>query len=287
MKPAGLPISMGDAASALREAAQRLADISDSPRLDAELLMAHGLQIERSELLLKLPELNAPADFPALVERRRQSEPIAHIIGKKEFWGLAFQVTPDVLIPRPDSELLIEEAVRSLASKHPQRILDLGTGSGALVLAALSEFPQARGLGMDTSAAALQIAHNNADALGLADRASFLLLDWTQPDWTNSLGSGFDLILANPPYVATGARLSADVADFEPHQALFAGEAGLDDYKIIIPALGKLLSPTGTALLEIGFDQANPVSEIAMKSGYHIEIKKDLGRNDRLLILRR
>jgi release factor glutamine methyltransferase len=278
---------MGDAASALREAAQRLADISDSPRLDAELLMAHGLQIERSELLLKLPELNAPADFPALVERRRQSEPIAHIIGKKEFWGLAFQVTPDVLIPRPDSELLIEEAVRSLASNHPQRILDLGTGSGALVLAALSEFPQARGLGMDASAAALQIAHNNADALGLADRASFLLLDWTQPDWTNSLGSGFDLILANPPYVATGARLSADVADFEPHQALFAGEAGLDDYKIIIPALGKLLSPTGTALLEIGFDQANPVSEIAMKSGYHIEIKKDLGRNDRLLILRR
>jgi release factor glutamine methyltransferase len=278
---------MGDAASALREAAQRLAEISDSPRLDAELLMAHGLQIERSELLLKLPELNAPADFPALVERRRQSEPIAHIIGKKEFWGLAFQVTPDVLIPRPDSELLIEEAVRSLASNHPQRILDLGTGSGALVLAALSEFPQARGLGMDASAAALQIAHNNADALGLADRASFLLLDWTQPDWTNSLGSGFDLILANPPYVATGARLSADVADFEPHQALFAGEAGLDDYKIIIPALGKLLSPTGTALLEIGFDQANPVSEIAMKSGYHIEIKKDLGRNDRLLILRR
>lgn len=278
---------MGDAAGALREAAQLFAEISDSPRLDAELLMAHALQIERSELLLKLPALTAPSEFAALVERRQRSEPIAHIIGRKEFWGLDFQVTPDVLIPRPDSELLIEEAARLFASTHPQRILDLGTGSGALVLAALHEFPEARGLGMDASAAALQIAHNNADALGLADRASFLLLDWCQPDWTGSLGSGFDLILANPPYVASGVRLSADVADFEPHQALFAGEQGLDDYAIIIPALEKLLSPSGTALLEIGFDQANPVSEMATKSGYHIELKQDLAKNDRLLILRR
>lgn len=278
---------MGDAAGALREAMQILAGISDSPRLDAELLMAHGLQIERSELLLKLPGLDAPADFPALVERRQRSEPIAHIIGQKQFWGLDFQVTPDVLIPRPDSELLIEEAVRIFASAHPRRILDLGTGSGALLLAALHEFPEARGLGMDASAAALQIAHNNADALGLADRAGFLLLDWTLPDWTSALGSGFDLILANPPYVASGARLSADVADYEPHQALFAGEEGLDDYRIIIPALDKLLSPSGTALLEIGFDQANPVSQLAKETGYHVELKQDLAGNDRLLILRR
>ncbi|MBQ0771274.1 MAG: peptide chain release factor N(5)-glutamine methyltransferase [Sphingomonadales bacterium] len=278
---------MGDVASALREAAQLFAEISDSPRLDAELLMAHALQIERSELLLKLPALTEPSEFAALVERRQRSEPIAHIIGRKEFWGLDFQVTPDVLIPRPDSELLIEEAVRLFASTHPRRILDLGTGSGALVLAALHEFPEARGLGIDASAAALQIAHNNADALGLADRASFLLLDWCQPDWTGSLGSGFDLILANPPYVASGVRLSADVADFEPHQALFAGEQGLDDYAIILPALEKLLSSSGTALLEIGFDQANPVSEMATKSGYHVELKQDLSKNDRLLILRR
>lgn len=278
---------MGDAAGALSEAAQSLAGISDSPRLDAELLLAHALQIERSELLLKLPDLKAPAEFPALVERRQRAEPIAHIIGNKEFWGLDFQVTPDVLIPRPDSELLIEEAVRIFASAPPRRILDLGTGSGALLLAALHEFPKARGLGMDASAAALQIAHNNADALGLADRASFLLLDWTLPDWKSALGSGFDLILVNPPYVATGARLSADVADFEPHQALFAGEQGLDDYRIILPALDKLLSPTGTALLEIGFDQANAVSEIALKNVYHVELKQDLSGNDRLLILRR
>ena len=282
---------MADAAGALREAAQQLAEISDSPRLDAELLMAHALRIDRAELLLKLPQLTVPAIFSALVSRRRKSEPIAHIIGKKEFWGLDFLVTPDVLIPRPDSELLIEEAVRLLAAQHPQRILDLGTGSGALLLAALSEFPAASGLGIDASSAALQIAHNNADALGLADRARFLLLDWTLPDWTlpdwmGAAGSGFDLVLANPPYVSTGAQLSADVAQYEPHVALFAGEDGMDDYRIIIPGLEKLLSPTGIAMVEIGFDQAVPVSELAIENGYDIELKKDLGGNDRLLILR-
>lgn len=278
---------MGDAAGALRRAAQMLGEISDSPRLDAELLMAHALQMERAELLLKLPDLEAPSEFAVLVERRQRSEPVAHIVGKKEFWGLDFQVTPDVLIPRPDSELLIEQAVGTFASRHPKRILDLGTGSGALLLAALSEFPEATGLGIDASAAALQIAHNNADALGLTDRARFLLLDWTSPDWTDSPGSCFDLILANPPYVAAGAILSKDVARFEPHQALFAGEDGLDDYRIIIPALERMLAPAGMALIEIGFDQANPVSEMAASNGYHIELKQDLGGNDRLLILRR
>lgn len=278
---------MGDAAGALREAAQTLGAISDSPRLDAELLMAHALQIERSELLLNLPDLEAPAEFAALVRRRRQCEPIAHIIGRKEFWGLDFQVTPDVLIPRPDSELLIEEAVCLFAAAPPQRILDLGTGSGALVLAALHEFPDASGVGIDASAAALQIAHNNADTLGLSARARFLLLDWTNRNWTESLGSGFDLVLANPPYVATGASLSADVADFEPHRALFAGEEGLDDYRIIIPALENLLSPTGIALLEIGFDQAVPVSKIAENCGYRVELKQDLAKKDRLIRLSR
>jgi len=278
---------MGDAAAVLREATTALSDTSYSPRLDAELLLAHALGIEREQLLLKMPDLQSPPEFAALVERRQQSEPVAYIIGRKEFWGLDFQVTPDVLIPRPDSELLIEEAVRAFASAQPGRILDLGTGSGALLLSALHEFPDATGLGMDASAAALQIAHNNADALELADRARFLLLDWKRPDWTKAIGSGFDLILANPPYVSTRSRLSADVADFEPHSALFAGEAGLDDYRIIIPALEKLLSTTGTALLEIGVDQANPVSEIAKRNGYHVEIKKDLSDIDRLLILRR
>ena len=270
----------------MRRAALELGEISDSPRLDAELLMAHALQVERAELLLKLPELAEPAGFSGLVARRQKSEPIAHIVGKKEFWGLDFQVTPDVLIPRPDSELLVEHAIDIFAPHHPQNILDLGTGSGALLLATLAEFPEATGLGIDASAPALQVAHNNADALDLADRAKFLLLDWTTPEWAHSPGSHFDLVLANPPYVATGAILSEDVAGFEPHQALFAGEEGLDDYRIIIPALETLLSSCGIALLEIGFDQAKAVSEIADANGYRSEKKQDLGGNDRLLILR-
>ncbi|GAB5487425.1 MAG: peptide chain release factor N(5)-glutamine methyltransferase [Parasphingorhabdus sp.] len=278
---------MGDAAEALRDAALQLAEISDTPRLDAELLLAHALGMSREQLLLDLPKLTTPDAFVALIDRRTRSEPIAHIIGTKEFWGFEFAVSPDVLIPRPDSELLIEQAVQIFAEDPPENILDLGTGSGALLLAALSEFPKAKGIGIDASASALGIAHNNADSLELADRAEFHLVDWTTPDWAQSLGGRFDLILANPPYVSTEVVLSQDVVDFEPHQALFAGADGLNDYKIIIPALADILTPTGITLLEIGFDQAESVSKIARKNGYLVECKQDLSRNDRLLILTR
>lgn len=275
------------AAEALREAAQSLTDISDTPRLDAELLMAHALGIDRDQLLLDLPKLKAPKEFASLINCRQQSEPIAHLTGSKEFWGLDFQVSPDVLIPRPDSELMIEQAVELFTAQSPKNILDLGTGSGALLLAALTEFPEATGTGIDVSAKALEIAHNNADALDLSNHTDFLLLDWNKPDWTDCLGADYDLILANPPYVASSAELAPDVANFEPHHALFAGKDGLDDYKIIIPALAELLAENGIALLEIGFDQQESVSKIATENGYVIDCKQDLGGNDRLLILRR
>ena len=275
------------AAKALREAVQALSSISDTSRLDAEMLLAHALGIGRDRLLLDLPNLDAPEGFASLITRRQQSEPVAHIIGTKEFWGLEFQVSPDVLIPRPDSELMIEQAVQLLRDQPPQKILDLGTGSGALLLAALHEFPQAKGVGIDASADALQIAHNNADALEMSDRTSFLLVDWIQTGWMEQIGSDYDLVLANPPYVAGNAELSPDVADYEPHQALFAGKDGLDDYKIIIPALAGLLAKNGTAMLEIGFDQRESVSKIATENGYVVECKQDLGGNDRLLILRK
>lgn len=278
---------MADAASALRVAAQKLDSISDTPRLDAELLLAHALRLTREQLLLDLPKLVTPPEFADMVDRRGKSEPIAHIIGIKEFWGLEIIVSPDVLIPRPDSETLIEEAVTMFADKAPKTILDLGTGSGALLLAALYEFPDATGVAMDASAAALQVAHGNADRLELAHRARFVLLDWSRSGWTESLGGPFDLILANPPYVSADVKLAADVSRFEPHQALFAGAEGLDDYRIIIPALNRLLAPEGVALLEIGFDQAKSVSRIAVEHDYHVDSKKDLGGNDRLLILRR
>jgi len=278
---------MADAAQALREAAQALSSISDTSRLDAELLLAHALGISRDRLLLDLPNLTAPAEFASLIARRQQSEPVAHIIGTKEFWGLEFSVSPDVLIPRPDSEILIEQAVRIFAQNHPKNVLDLGTGSGALLLTALSEFPEAHGVGIDASSEALAIAESNTKRLNLSTRAHFQRLDWTKSDWMNSLAVPFDLILANPPYVAKGATLSPDVADFEPHQALFGGVDGLDDYKIIIPALTDLLTKDGIALLEIGFDQRESVSKIAAENGYVVECKQDLGGNDRLLILRR
>lgn len=278
---------MDDIAATVREAALALESVSETPRLDAELLMAHALDISRSDLLLNLPKLSVPKDFYALMERRKRHEPIAHIVGEREFWSLPFQVSADVLIPRPDSEILIEAAVE-IGAKHPlQNILDLGTGSGALLLAALSEFPQAQGTGIDASAAALAIAHNNADRLDLSGRARFLLQDWNAADWTRFLSGPFDLVLANPPYVSTQAILSREVAEFEPHEALFAGPEGMDDYRIIIPALHDLLAQNGTALLEIGFDQADAISCLAEKYGYSVECKQDLGGNDRLLILRR
>lgn len=278
---------MANAANALRDAAQKLAQVSDTPRLDAEILLAHALDISREQLLLDLPRLTVPEGYAALVRRRAASEPVAYLTGVREFWGLEFTVSNDVLIPRPDSELLIEQAVASFTEAVPLQILDLGTGSGALLLAALSEFRNASGTGIDASADALKIANANAERLNLSDRVQFRPLDWTISDWTSGLADRFDLILANPPYVSTKARLADDVAKFEPHEALFAGEDGLDDYKIIIPVLEMLLAPGGVALLEIGFDQRESVSKIASENGYVLECKQDLGGNDRLLILKR
>lgn len=278
---------MADAASGLRAASRALQDRSDTPRLDAELLMAHALGISRDRLLLDLPGLKEPDTFAALLKRRMTCEPVAHIIGEKEFWGLPFRVSGDVLIPRPDSELLIEQAVRIFENDAPVQILDLGTGSGALLLAALSEFPEARGVGVDASAAALGMAHSNADHLDLSDRAQFQLLDWSRAGWQDLLPGPFDLILANPPYVSTAARLSPDVRDFEPHQALFAGPEGLDDYKILLPCLDNLLGPDGHVLLEIGHDQADKLTQLAETHGFSSECHEDLGGNDRLLILTR
>lgn len=304
MKPAGSPIWMGDndnitpvyerqgLSHALREAAQSFESVSETPRLDAELLMAHALGISRSDLLLNLPKLAVPDAFAAFAARRKAHEPVAHILGEREFWSLPFQVSPDVLIPRPDSEIMIETAVEIGAKNPPRNIIDLGTGSGALLLAGLSEFPQAQGVGIDASAVALAVAHNNADRLGFSDRSRFLLQDWTAPDWTQFMqqpvgSEPFDLILANPPYVSTGDELTREVAEYEPHSALFAGADGMDDYRIIIPALDDLLAENGTVLLEIGFNQAEAVSRLAKKHGYHVECKQDLGGNDRLLVLSR
>ena len=269
---------------ALNEATQRLASVSDTPRLDAELLMAHALGLSREALLLGSRDAPAPAGFDALVDRRAAHEPIAYITGTRDFWTISLAVAPGVLIPRPDSETLIEAALEYFASptgngRGPWSILDLGTGSGALLLAVLSEWPEADVLGIDASDLALEIASANARRLGLTPRVRFAL-----GDWGAGLSERFDLILCNPPYIELGASLSADVIDYEPESALFAGSDGLDAYRRLIPQLPPLLSPEGAIAVEIGATQAAAVSDLFVSNGLTPLVRHDLGGRDRAIV---
>lgn len=273
---------MSGAADALREAAARLATVSDTPRLDAELLMAHAAGVSREELILALPRLDVPAAFDACVARRLAHEPVSHITGKRDFWTLTLAVTPDVLTPRPDSETLIEAAVAHFAgsARPPARILDLGTGSGALLLAALDEWRGATGLGIDASSAALAVARANAEATGMADRVAL-----RHGDWADGVDEAFDLILANPPYIVDSAMLSPDVAVHEPAMALFGGADGLDAYRAILPDVPRLLAPGGVAAVEIGFDQGESAAGLARAQGLAVTVRSDLGGRARCLVL--
>lgn len=263
---------MTTVAEALRGAAARI------DRFDAEVLLAHMIGVDRSALFLDPGRLVDGAAFALLVDRRAACEPVAYITGHREFWSLDLLVTPATLIPRPDSETLIEAAVAAVEA--PATILDLGTGSGALLLAALTEWPAALGLGVDASAAALAVAAENAARLGLAARAEFRLGNWGQ-----GLARRFDLVLCNPPYVETAAVLAADVREYEPASALFAGADGLDDYRVIVPQLPALLNPGGVAVLEIGSDQAAAVSALACEQGFAVSVRRDLGGHARCLVL--
>jgi release factor glutamine methyltransferase len=277
-----LGVSEVTVADALRAAATRLAATSDTARLDAELLLAHALGVSRSAMLLHHMQAAAPAGFAALVDRRAACEPVAYILGSQEFHGLAFTVTPAVLIPRGDSECVVDAALA--ARPDAARVLDCGTGSGALLLATLHGLPHASGVGIDASAPALDVASGNAAALGLAGRCQFHRRDWTQSGWTADLGR-FDLILANPPYVEDHAVLDPEVRDHEPASALFAGPEGLDDYRVLIPQLPALLNPLGVAVLEIGATQAPAVSAIAAQCGFASSCHPDLAGRPRALVL--
>ena len=260
---------------ALADAARKLAAVSETARLDAELLMAHALGVEREQMLLHRLGEEVPAGFEALLGRRLAHEPVAYVIGRRAFWTIELEVGPGALVPRPDSETLIEAAIAHFGDRAPKRILDLGTGPGTLLLAALAQWPEATGLGIDASEAALAWARRNA-----IPRAEFRL-----GDWGAGLDERFDLILCNPPYVEADAELPPDVARYEPASALHAGADGLDDYRRIAPQLASLLAPSGAVCVEIGAGQLISATALFAAQGFAIESRRDLGGIERCLVL--
>ncbi len=270
------------AMQAIRDAAALLASSSDTARLDAELLMAHALGVSRSELLLRCGGDPVPADFQPLLQRRMRHEPIAYILGEQDFYGRSFIVTPAVLIPRGDSECVVEAAMEAVPAGG--RVLDCGTGSGALLLTLLAERRLLQGIGVDSSLGALAVAAANAARLGVQDRARLVRRDWTMAGWQAGLGL-FDLVISNPPYVEDAAPIDASVRDHEPASALFAGADGLDDYKVLIPQLSGLLVPGGKAVLEIGATQAAAVGDLARAAGFSVTVHHDLAHRPRALVL--
>lgn len=275
----------------LCQAGQRLrAAAIESPRLEARLLLAHAMGCRIEDLLREPRAAVAPAAaarFADLLRRRLEHAPVAHLTGTREFWSLPFAVSPATLIPRPDSEALVEAAVEAFPERgRVRRILDLGTGTGCLLLAALAEFPAATGLGTDRAPVAA-LARDNARRLGLADRARFLAADWAAP---LAAGARFDLVLCNPPYVERGAipGLMPEVARHEPALALDGGPDGLDAYRAVVAGLPRLLAPGGgaRAVLELGQGQRAAVEALARRSGLvPLGCRSDLGGVERALLL--
>jgi len=262
-------------AQAVRNAATALVPVSETPRLDAEVLMAHALGASREDVLLRRLDDPAPDAFEPLLVRRLAHEPVAYITGRRAFWTIELEVGPGVLVPRPDSETLIEAAVAYFGDRSPARILDLGTGPGTLLLAALDQWPDATGIGVDASEEALAYARRNAVA-----RSLFRLGDWAE-----GLDERFDLVLCNPPYIEAGAALPPEVALWEPGAALYAGPDGLDAYRQLAARTGALLAPGGIACLEIGAGQEEKARALFAARGFIIESRRDLRGIARCLVL--
>ncbi len=259
----------------------------EGPRMEARLLLSHVLDCRAEDLLRdpRAPVPLAPAQrFAALVQRRAQHEPMAFLLGWQEFWSLHFAVSPATLIPRADSETLVEAALEVLLDRQaPLRVLDLGTGTGCLLLAVLSEYTNATGVGLDRNPAAAALAAGNARSLGLAGRAAFLVADWAAP-----LAGRFDLVLSNPPYIEAAAipGLMPEVAAHEPAAALDGGADGLAAYRAIMAELPRLLVPGGVAVLELGLGQRPAVAALARQAGLETRgCRADLAGIDRALLL--
>jgi len=252
----------------------------EEPRLDARLLAAFALR-RTPEQIFAHPEAELDPDqeklVRALIARRVAREPLALITGEKEFWSLRFKVSSATLIPRPDSETLIEAVLDAVSEKESSlRILDLGTGSGCLLLALLHEFGEASGIGVDVSEQALRVASVNAENLALSNRARFIQADWNE---AMVLGGSFDLVVCNPPYVpALGIEsLQPEVTEFEPHSALFAGSEGFAEFPKVIALLPELLNDGGSAFFEVGIGQSDAVAMMLRQTGLRtVNVHPDL-----------
>ena len=262
-------------AAARRALTQRLRDAGlDTPDLDARILVGHALKLDHAALAAhadrRLTDEEADA-IAALARRRIDREPVARIVGTREFWGLPLALNADTLVPRPETETVVEAALAALGDARGRalRIADLGTGSGALLLALLSELPAARGVGTDISVAALTCARSNAAALGLGSRASFVACNHGAALGGAAHGGGFDLVVANPPYVASGdiPGLAPEVRDFDPHRALDGGPDGLAAYRAIAADARRLLAPHGLLVFELGAGQLDAVSSLTAAAG--------------------
>ena len=257
----------------------------DGPVIDARLLVEAAAEATRADIVTDpyrplTPEQEARLE--AYLERREAREPVAHILGRKGFWKIMLRVNRDVLTPRPDTEAVVDAALKDFPERAAWSVLDLGVGSGAILLAILAERPAARGLGIDISEEALAVARDNAAALGLAGRAALL-----RGDWTAGMGeASFDLVVANPPYIASEMieALEPEVAVFEPRLALDGGPDGLDAYRILAPEILRVLKPGGRFAVEIGYDQKQPVEALFRDAGaLDLRTLPDLAGRDRVV----
>jgi release factor glutamine methyltransferase len=264
----------------IADARLRLASVGiEMPGLEARLIAGHVFGCDIATLIghpEHTVEVRKVAQFEEALQRRLCQEPLAYILGEREFWSLPLRVTPDTLIPRPDTETLVEAALAWCAARGgAPRILDLGTGSGCVLLALLIELPAARGVGVDISQPALSVARANAERLGVGRRAAFVCADWS-----SALSGAFDLVVCNPPYIADSEWdvLAADVRDFEPALALRGGADGLDAYRAILSELPRLLAPNGSAFIELGGMSAAAVAGLAAAHDIQPDaITNDLG----------
>lgn len=258
----------------------------DTPVLDARLLLEAGAGVSRLEIVTDPRRAVTEAQVnavDAMTQRRESREPVSHIIGRKHFWTLDLAVNANVLTPRPETEFVVEAGLQELLpADAAHRVLDLGAGSGAIILALLKERPNATGIAIDVSAKALEVLRRNAGALGVADR-----LGIRQSDWANGVDERFDLVVSNPPYIPTGdiQSLAPEVSRFEPWLALDGGQDGLDAYRTIAESLPRLLRSGGAFALEVGLSQAESVSGLLREAGLTVaEPRRDLAGIPRVVV---